>query len=244
MGMLDVNGDQNLYIEDSTFRYVGQIPDVDTNGRVVIRHTQIIGSSGLTHGPTSGVGGRQVEYYDNAITSPNSNRDTPRYFWMRAGTAVFTGNSIQALSTSCHGNRVSFEFVVEDAQRTASYGCCTGYMCMQQPGSGSDGVLHNPPNTSSYATNAFQISDPIYVWNNTGTGDAPGFITGTNEGAPATCGTTFSTTDFFRQGRDYFVDTSGTPSSGAKPGWSRYTYPHPLRGTAPTPPTNVRIVGP
>ena len=54
MGTLDTNGDKNLYIEDSTFSYVGQVPDVDDNGRVVVRHSTISNTSGgLTHGTTS-----------------------------------------------------------------------------------------------------------------------------------------------------------------------------------------------
>ena len=38
MGVLDTTGTNNLYIEDSVFSNVGQIPDIDDNGRVVIRH--------------------------------------------------------------------------------------------------------------------------------------------------------------------------------------------------------------
>src|SRR5207237_9186210 len=61
LGTLDSSGTTNLYIEDSTFSYVGQAPDMDDNARVVVRHTSFIGSSGLTHGPTSTYGGRQFE---------------------------------------------------------------------------------------------------------------------------------------------------------------------------------------
>ena len=39
MGTLDSTGTQNTYIEDSVFNNVGQAPDVDDNGRVVLRHS-------------------------------------------------------------------------------------------------------------------------------------------------------------------------------------------------------------
>src|SRR5438876_7932866 len=88
MGTLDTNGDENLYIEDSTFSYVGQVPDVDDNGRVVVRHSTISNTSGgLTHGTTSATGGRQMEYYNNSFVYSNTNRNANRYFWGRAGTA-------------------------------------------------------------------------------------------------------------------------------------------------------------
>ncbi len=245
MGTLDVLGDQNLYIENSIIQNVGQAPDVDTGGRVVVRYSSIVNGTGLTHGTTTPVGGRQVEYYQNTITHSIVNRDIPRWFWMRAGTAVFTQNNIQAISDACHGNRSSFEFVVEDLQRAGGYGCCIGYMCMQQPGSGSDGISHTPVNTGPYVgggvSNPFQISDPVYIWNNTGTGNGSSFIWGTDEGAPLNCintnpatGMQWSTNDDFVLNRDVFVDTTSNPSSGAKPGWAPYTYPHPLTQNSTT----------
>ncbi len=248
MGTLDTNGDQNLYIEDSRFSYVGQSPDVDTGARVVIRHCNIISSSGLTHGPTSYVGGRHVEIYDNTFTYPNTNSNIGRYFWFRGGTAVITGNNIQAIGGQCYGNGQSFVFAVEDLQRPGGYGCCQGYQCIRQPGSGSDGQVHSPSIVSSYTTEPYQISDPVYIWNNTGTGQASGVITGLNNGSPNTClninpstGQYWTTADCFHLNRDYFVDVTGSPTSGAKPGWARYPYPHPLRASAsaPAPPTNL-----
>src|SRR5262249_3315821 len=75
MGTLDTNGDKNLYIEDSTFNNVGQCPDVDENGRVVLRHSQIIGSAGLTHGTTSTYGGRFIEFYNDTFSYPDPTRN-------------------------------------------------------------------------------------------------------------------------------------------------------------------------
>jgi hypothetical protein len=229
LGTLDTTGEMNVYIEDSVFSYVGQAPDVDSDGRVVIRHCRFIGSSGTTHGPTSTTGGRQFEFYDNEFSYPNPNRNLNRYFWFRAGTGVITGNSIQAIdSAPCYANASSFVFAVENAHRNA-HGCCTAYMCFHQPGSGSDGVAHSPPYTSAGQDDEYQIPDPVYIWDNTGTGAASDRIVGINDGEPADCGTTYGTSDFFVEGRDYIVD------GGPKPGYAPYPYPHPLRGTEPPP---------
>lgn len=79
-------------------------------------------------------------------------------------------------------------------------------------------------------------SEPIYIWSNTPTaGSAPVVATtdyganGTNSvsttAVPITCDTS---ANYIQANRDYFYNTSGT-STGAKPGYSYYTYPHPLR---------------
>jgi len=220
LGTLDTNGDQNLYIEDSKFIYVGQCPDVDDNARVVIRHSQYIGSSGLTHGSTSSEGGRQVEFYDNEFTYPNQKRNLNRYFWWRAGTAVITRNSIQAISGQMWGNKSSFAFTVENARRSGTFGCCTSYPCHHQVGFGGDGSK--------------QVPEPIYIWDNTGNGASR---IGLSEGDPANCGTAYSTSDFFKLNRDYFVD------AGPKPGYTPYPYPHPLTASIrPLPPSGLQVV--
>ena len=96
MGARDTTGTVNVYIEDSTLKNFGQSPDVDNNGRVVIRHSNLDGVSGLTHGFTSSWGGRHAEYYDNVFQTTTDNRNIAgRYFWLRAGTAVFTNNEVQ-----------------------------------------------------------------------------------------------------------------------------------------------------
>jgi hypothetical protein len=252
MGTLDTNGDKNLYIEDSTFSYVGQIPDVDDNGRVVIRHSTISNTSGgLTHGTTSATGGRQMEYYNNSFVYSNTNRNVNRYFWGRAGTALFTQNSIQAITGSCYGTKTSFTFTVENASRSSAHGCATGYMGYHQSGAGAGATPNALSLVSAGQTplDLYQTSDPVYIWNNTGTGQGS---FGLNDGDPRGCftinpltGQYYTTSDFFKPNRDYFLDTSSNPNNGAKPGWAPYTYPHPLRNgssaSAPAPPSGLAI---
>src|SRR5262249_27569647 len=118
MGTLDANGTSNLYIEDSTIKYIGQFPDVDSNARVVIRKSQLIGTGRATHGPSSGTGGRFVEYYDNSFSAPNQNQNLSGYYWMRGATGVFTGNRVSRLDLGpCYGSHSWIRMTAEIATR-------------------------------------------------------------------------------------------------------------------------------
>ena len=266
MGMLDKNGDINLYIEDSRFYQVDQTPDVGDNGRVVLRHMTIDGTAGLTHGITGPTGGRHVEYYQNNLLYSFGNRNMNRYFWLRSGTIVMTQNNIQWINSGCYPNKPSFTAIVEGAMSNANaHGCCTitatGNSCWHQAGTGAQSSpTFNPSNlyTSQFAAGGVggdnhQVIDPVYIWNNTGTGQGSAHY-GTNEsGLGDQChntnpntGQEYKTADFYVSGIHYFYDDSSNPNNGAKPGWVPYTYPHPLRsgssGPAPAPPTNPAAV--
>jgi hypothetical protein len=238
-GTLDTNGDKNLYIEDSTFKNVGQSPDVDDNGRVAIRHSTFIGSAGLTHGPSSAQGGRQVELYNNAFSYPDPNRNMNRWFWLRAGTMIVTQNNIDWINGPSYPNKNSFTFIVEAARwNTGGHGCLTGYMGFHQVGSGATATVQSPTKLAlgQLPPDPYQVSDPVYIWNNSGTGNGIAHV-GLNDASTDNCNNTnpatgveYTTADFFVLNRDYFVD------NGAKPGWQPYPYPHPLRGTSSTTP--------
>jgi hypothetical protein len=86
-----------------------------------------------------------------------------------------------------------------------------GYPCRDQPGIGPG-----------------QVSQPIYVWNNTGISGM-----GSYDG-----GTGISDANYLKSGRDYFDNTP-------RPNYTAYTYPHPLTGAGsppPAAPTNLRVV--
>ena len=250
MGTLDTGGTANLYMENDTFSYAGQIPDIDDNGRIVIRYSTIANTSGgLTHGTTSTYGGRQVELYNNTYTYTNTNRNASRYFWFRAASAVVTANSFQLMSGPCYGTKDTLTFVVENAQANAQHGCCTGWMCFHQPGAGGSYPTVNTPtnigsgNPAQIPGDAYQISDPVYIWNNTGTGQGSSHY-GENEGSTGSaCSNGVGTANFYQSGRDYFYNDSST-SAGAKPGWVPYTYPHPLRSGASVCTVSPTTLGP
>ena len=189
MGALDTNGTVNVYFEDSTFKDFGAGPDVDDNGRYVMRHSLMDGAWGVTHGFTSKFGGRHVEYYNNTFQVTTANRNIAgRYFWFRAGTGVFTDNVVNSQNLG-YGTPV----MVDIGDNTSP----KPYPQARQPGFGHNGST--------------DVSDPIYIWNQTGNA---GYAWGVSNGWDSNV----------RLNRDIFVN------SGAKPGYSKYTYPHPLRG--------------
>ncbi len=70
-----------------------------------------------------------------------------------------------------------------------------------------------------------QALDPAYVWNNAFSGS--NFGTGTNG-----WGITEVTAGTFQLDRDFYISDS---DAGARPGYTAYTYPHPLTGADTTP---------
>jgi len=207
MGVLDVNGNVNVYMEDSTFKNIGNFPDGDSGARFVVRHCIYDGSWGETHGYTSGgIGGRHAEYYNNNFKVTTANRNmSGRYFWLRQGTIVFTENDCRTDNTG-YNNHVQLQ--IGDTQGAGSY------PTPKQPGWGHNGTAN--------------VSDPIYIWNQTGTAAYTWNFQGS------------AWQSLVQQGRDIFVN------QGAKPGYTKYTYPHPVRNVSTpnplSPPVNVRIV--
>ncbi len=198
LGALDTNGDQNLYIEDSTWQDFGQSPDMDDNARVVIRHSTMNGTSSLTHGFTSAFGGRHFEFYNDHFETTTNNRNIAgRYMWARAGTGVLTDCVVDTQNQG-YGTPLFLQTIVEGGG---------SYPKSRQVGWGwDDGSDH---------------IDPVYLWNNTGAG---AYSWGTQS------------SDFIQVNREVYAN------NGAKPGYTKYTYPHPLRSGGPSPvapPTNL-----
>jgi len=227
LGALDTNGDQNDYIEDSTWRNFGQAPDIDDNGRVVIRHCLLDGVAGLTHGFTSAWGGRQYEYYNNTITTTTGNRNLGgRYFWARAGFGIFADNTV-SYQNQGYGAPILFQSIVECSQSTS---CTSGQVQYPYPRQvGTD--WNNPPNGI--------FTDPVYLWNNC----QPGHT------LPCAGDSTWGTMSpyYIQLGRDIFVDSGAKPATAYTSAYEKYTYPHPARSggnqpsgsSPPPPPTNL-----
>jgi hypothetical protein len=228
-GMEDANGDQNLYIEDSTFINIyNQAVDCDDNCRLTVRHSIMRNTQMLTHGTTSLQGGRQTEFHDNqfqyrthaangsGITTINLNR----YFWSRAGTHRFTDNSFENITSMDWGNKTELVIMDESLTRSgAGAPCQSTYPGTHWSGQGANGTS--------------QVTDPVRIWNNTGT-----WTWGTNDQADG-CGNGLSTANFFLLNRDIFLS--------APANYTKFTYPHPLRTgisgdtMPPSAPTSLRV---
>ncbi len=217
MGSAD-DGTNNVYFEDSSCFNVGQWPDVDDHGRIVFRHSDIDGCSGTSHGPSSTWGGRQVEYYNNTFNAGDNRNMAGRYYWLRGGTGVWMDNIVNN-GAGRWGGVILLEMGEED-ETPSSQGCSSTYPCTTGGTPEQPAVGHNG---TSF------IIDPIYVWNQTG---ADAYAVSCCRGGWGSF--------HVRQNRDYFVN------NGAKPGYTKYTYPHPLRGGGeddpPASPTNLRII--
>ena len=146
MGTLDTNGTINVYFEDCHLLIWGQA-DVDDDGRLVVRESTMNGTSWQTHGFTSSTGGRHVELYDCDFINTVNNRNFNRYFWLRAGTVLFTDNAVSNQNTGYGTPRATGHRRQHDHLRQVPYR-------PRAPGRGHNGASH--------------VADPIYLWNNTG----------------------------------------------------------------------------
>jgi hypothetical protein len=189
MGNLDTNGDQNVYVEDSTFKFT-TTPDADDHARLVIRYSLIDGMRSITHGFTSLYGGRFIEFYNNTFSVSERPRNMAGYYvWNRAGTMVFADNVVNnTINTSDYGN-ISLLLIGESFAPSGSY------PINRQPGGGHNGTSY--------------VIDPIYMWGNTGA-------------RQGTYGMQGGWDSVVQLNRDLFTNTE-------KPGYSKYTYPHPFR---------------
>jgi hypothetical protein len=252
MGTMDRDGESNLYLEDSTFSKVLQSAiDIDDNCRMVVRRNTFDNSAFGTHGAdTSWIGVRHFEIYDNVFQFTNDGNCTvtstvniPYFFYLRGGTGVITDNVGFADMSSCAwGSKPAINMTVMNLQRNGGPNPCWGagrtagalYPAPRQVGRGF--VTGNGRDGAGRQNDGHAYvgdSEPLYIWNQTlspwlsdyGLGD---------------CSNPDSTRNYIVAGRDYIYGT-------AKPGYSKFPYPHPLRAGlgsqsgGPAPPLNVRV---
>jgi hypothetical protein len=234
MGMADVNGTANTYVEDCRFTgFYLDCVDFDDNSRTVLRHCTIDNSMIYCHGQDSSPdGARHWEVYDNTcIYNPSgSPPDFPKvtyplnlqaWFSVRGGTGIVADNVFPNILSKNTGIQMN---VFSINRRSLTIPCQTRYPAARQVGqtwigAGGYSYANAPIDGGGYAT------DPVYIWGNSGTAtDSPTFV-GLNQYLPDECGNGQRITDYVKPGRDYIV---GKP----KPGYVKFTYPHPLRVAA------------
>ncbi len=215
LGSRDTNGDKNLYVEDNTWNNcTNQGMDFDDSSRSVVRYNVFNNSSWNSHGfATSPIGNRHFEIYGNQFNQQDPSVNQNWQIWIRGGTGVIFNNYIQDLNGVMWGNKPEIQLSVRAASDGGGQypgGCCTTYPCIRQLG-------------QNYSASS-QFTDPIYIWNNTG-----GYAV-TPDQEWGTCGGAAS--KFMQSGRDYVM-------AAPRPGYTPYTYPHPLRTDAlrPSPPS-------
>lgn len=230
LGMRDTNGTWNHYIENNTFYgHSNGIMDCDDNCRVVLRYNTLSYGGYNSHGKDSSpYGTRHFEIYNNTWLYPESNSQLANVnwiIWVRGGTGVIFNNAIPNVIGQAWGDKHEVRLNIRGAEDIRPQGTCSN---VSYPVPNQLGQNHN-------GTSAF--TDPIYIWGNTGNFR---IFDGWGWGNP--CGFNWST--FFQWGRDGV--STGTP----KPGYTPYTYPHPLAASGaplppPTPlpaPTSLRVI--
>jgi hypothetical protein len=240
-GSADATGTGALYVETCDFHTTIAACDIDDYGRMVWRYNLMDHAAYGTHGAdTSAVGQRYFEYYNN--TGNYSGRSDGTTFnmgngWIglvRGGTFVCHDNTLTAMTTGTDYHQSDIHMTVMDLQRAtggarACWGagttagslypfprqCGFGYVT----GSGTDGKGESVNPAGVYVGD----SEPIYIWNNsrTLTVSLSDFGVGGSGECPASP-VPEVTSDYIASGRDY--------KTIAKPGYTPYTYPHPLTG--------------
>ena len=223
LGTQDTDGKANTYLEDCTFKEIYlQALDFSDNSRTVMRHCRFENSAITSHGLDTGpYGARQFEIYDNTFvfdtkgTSPSGKAyPLPMDYtiFVRGGTGVIFNNVIPDMNTQMWGNKAEIKLTVYNIRRKSAYiPCQTKWQAIHQVGQGyKDGAL---------------VVDPLYLWGNSGGGnyDNPGLSDYDDE-----CGNGQFSKDYIRKDRDYLAGT-------ARPGYTPYAYPHPLRTGSSTP---------
>lgn len=230
---LGLGTDDAVYVEDNTFTrndgaYRNAV-DANRGGKYVFRYNHLTNTYLEAHSLQSDQerATRKFEIYNNTI---NSEVAAWSPMFIRGGTGVIFNNTVTG--------RYSDGIVLDNVRDSSSIGVSgscngssswdgntpgqSGWPCRDQIGRSTDASLW----TSNGSKGPAQASDPAYFWNNKMNG--------------ADINVTIRASHIQR-GRDVFINT------GAKPGYTPFTYPHPLStgGTVPNPvpgtPGNLRI---
>ena len=223
---LPVGNEKMVYIEDCTFNYSNANPgngaiDCRAGGAYCARYNTLTNIAMANHGfcqlYRSGI---WMEIYENTFHATDPNAFIP-IGYIRGGTGYIYNNAFTDTATNWNGGMAITTYRTCQGAGTnlcSSYGRCdgnnpldgnqdgTGYPCKDQIGRGTDQGLY-----------------PFYEYNNTLRGSDTDFqiinYGGCSNPAQA---------DQIKNNRDYFDDTQ-------MPGYTAYTYPHPLTGASAPP---------
>jgi len=254
MGANDTTGASNLYVEDCDFHGGIGVSDFDANTKVVWRYCVMDNSGLASHGYDTGpYGNRHWEIYNNRFEFTNAGDcdgsqtlGIVNFALLRGGTGVITDNYFENITSCAWGDKPELQFGVWNLGRwcqspgayDADDSCVPHYPSPRQFGFGYvTGTGKDGHGLSTEGGIYVGDSEPAYVWNNTGFTPA---IQITTDGTPCVTNqyghVPDNPNDYIQAGRDYFVGT-------AKPGYQKYTYPHPLRSvTSPPPPQNLHTM--
>lgn len=223
-------GNNVVYVEDCTFTFTlfGNAIDSNYGGRYVFRYNTVTDTSADTHSVQGGTrAARKWEIYNNTFNQVSRTMWVP--MMLRGGTGVVFNNTLTGTWSTL---RISLDNVRSCENRSTSGMCdgsspwdgnqINGYPCRDQIGRSTDTYLWTagtpyPP----------QALEPAYAWNNKhGATDVTFF--------QHNCALS---QEHIQLGRDYYNNL-------IKPGYTPYTYPHPLItawGSSIVAPRNFRL---
>lgn len=237
---LDLGGSSAVYVEDCNFYDSTDYPmayfDIDQGaGRIVLRHNVLGDGYFYTHESRgSNIGATKVEIYSNTFSGGSVYAQGSGYPGrLNSGTGVIYNNTF---TSPGYDSKIFPVYELRSSVSNAPMLLCdgshpwdgnveaNGWPCAGQIGRGS-GTIGN------------QESAPLYAWNN---------------GVESTCvtgGTCTNTYSIWSGTANYVKSTAHSNDevdfvnngSTSKPGYTAYTYPHPLRGVAPAVSTSVGI---
>lgn len=249
-GTADTSGQNNFYVETNDFHAFQATSDNDDNARTVWRYNLMDHAIFSTHGADSSpYGERYFEYYNNTGNFNGYGDGTTFNMangWIglvRGGTFIVHDNTLPPISSQDF-TKPDIEMTVFDLQSTqifnasdACWGAGTAngalYHAPRQVGMGRvTGTGLDGKGRSSDETTYVGDTEPVYIWNNNRT-----FVVGTPDYGGTACANPDHSSNYIVLNRDYFNGT-------AKPGYTPYTYPHPLTlghssGTTPLPPNGL-----
>ncbi len=228
-----------VFFEDSVFRRTcgmsANAPvaiDTQGGGRWVMRYCHLYDAFAGAHGSESGDperGGYAFELYGNTFYWAFTADRYHTAFYLRGGTILMYSNTFTNFQSMCR------TWVRRAEQSFSSFGQCNGTRAWDGNGSPSgyaclDQVGRGQASGSTLNTVQPQQSSPARFWSNT--------LTNTSEALR------HNNPTYTVEGRDYFYSAN---DSARLPGYTPYTYPHPLVSGQPppssiAPPTNLRII--
>lgn len=257
---LGLGTDDAVYIENNTYTWdtctVRQAVDSNYGGSYVFRYNTLIdpGRAGaiMAHAIQAVTGNRAArkwEIYNNRITTVGYS-SIPGF--LRAGTGVVFNNEVVGGRGYGNGQWGDPSFIMDeqrsclDFSKTVEKNCSgaspwdgntgvSGYPCRDQIGRSTDNPqwVSTPGREGAYT----QALDPAYAWNNfiyPTEADRLNKTNGTAVKLVVKGDICAAAKAHLVEGRD-FVNNGTTP----KPGYTPYTYPHPLSG--PEPARNLQI---
>ncbi len=228
MGAADTTGASNLYVEDCDYHAYLNAGGVDDNGRMVLRHMLFDNAGFGTHGAdTSSYGQRHFEVYDSEFVFNSTTGDVLNlswWFFIRGGTFIVTDCIMPLISSQDYSNKPSFNMTVMNLRRNAGPDPCwgAGILGNQYPAPRQAGMGRVTGTAGHDSITYVGDSEPIYIWNITG----PTSTISITDYQSNECSNPDTSTNYIHSGRDYYLGT-------AKPGYTKFTYPHPLRRGQP-----------